>query len=76
MIEKGNVADIDTISGFNPQDDVIDLSGTAAHGAKFRGLDLKSDGDGNTIVTVKGDGTQFKLVGFDPSDIKASFFDF
>jgi hypothetical protein len=54
--------------------DIIDLSGTAA--SKFSSLILKSDGQGNTIVKVKGDGTQFKLIGYDPTDIDGNFFQF
>ncbi|WP_198411732.1 calcium-binding protein [Microvirga flavescens] len=77
VMEKGNAGDIDTIADFSAKDkDVIDLSGTAAHNTKFAGLDLASDGKGNTIVTVKEDGTTFKLLGFNPNEVKASFFHF
>ncbi|MGO4706852.1 calcium-binding protein [Microvirga sp. 2MCAF38] len=76
VMEKGNPGDMDTIADFKPKEDLIDLSATAAHNSKFSGLELTSDGHGNTIVTVKDDGTQFKLVGFDPNEVKASFFHF
>ena len=75
-MQKDAAGDIDTIADFNAKDDVIDLSGTAAHKSKMKGLLLQADGDGNTIVTVKADGTQFKLVGYDPDDIHSSFFHF
>ncbi len=76
FIEKSAPADIDTIADFKPKEDLIDLSGTAAHTSKMDGLQLQSDGHGNTIVTVKEDGTQFKLLGFNPNEIKSSFFHF
>ncbi len=76
MIEKGAVGDLDTIRDFNAKEDVIDLSGTAAHKTKMKGLAFNSDSEGNTIVTVKADGTQFKLIGYDPHDIDSSFFHF
>jgi Ca2+-binding RTX toxin-like protein len=73
-IAKGAKSDIDTIADFKAGEDVIDLSETAAN--KFSGLTLKGDGHGNTIVTVKSDGTKFKLVGYDPNDIDSTFFHF
>lgn len=69
--EKGAM---DTIADFSPTEDIIDLTATKANG--LSSLKLQSDGDGNTIVTVKSDGTQFKLLGFDPSDIEEKFFQF
>jgi Ca2+-binding RTX toxin-like protein len=73
-IDNGAKNDIDTIADFKVGEDVIDLSGTAA--TKLSSLSLKGDGHGNTIVTVKSDGTKFKLVGYDPNDIDSSFFHF
>jgi Ca2+-binding RTX toxin-like protein len=63
---------IDTIADFRVGQDVIDLSDTQAN--SFRDLTFTAD-KGDTIITVKG-GVQIKLVGFDPDDIKSSFFDF
>ena len=73
-IDNGAKNDIDTIADFKVGEDVIDLSGTAA--TKLSSLSFKGDGNGNTIVTVKSDGTKFKLVGYDPNDIDGSFFHF
>ena len=66
-------SEVDTIADFNPQDDVIDLSGVVSTSG-FNGLILEKDGK-STIITAE-DGTKFKLLGFTPSQIKASFFDF
>jgi Ca2+-binding RTX toxin-like protein len=63
---------IDKIMDFH-QGDVIDLSDTSTHG--FKSLSFNSDGHGNTLVTLK-DGTEFKLMGIDPADIKKSWFHF
>jgi hypothetical protein len=38
-------------------------------------LAFRSDGSGNTIVTLE-DGTRFKLMGLDPADIRKGWFEF
>lgn len=63
---------VDKIMDFE-QGDVIDLSGTNTN--SFKDLSYASDGHGNTLVTLK-DGTQFKLMGIDPGDIKKGWFHF
>jgi len=63
---------VDKIMDFQ-SGDLIDLSGTSTHA--FKDLTFDSDGHGNTVVTLK-DGTEFKLMGFDPADIKKAFFHF
>jgi Ca2+-binding RTX toxin-like protein len=68
---KGGVADV--IQDFSPKSDVIDLSGTGATG--LGDLSLTNDGDG-VIVEVKTDGTVFKILGHDASDVSAKWFHF
>ncbi|MBF9197337.1 calcium-binding protein [Microvirga terrestris] len=64
--------EIDTIRDFRAGQDVIDLSDTSAN--SMRDLKFTAEKDG-TLVEVKG-GVQIKLIGFDPDEIKSSFFDF
>jgi len=63
---------VDKITDFHAGDK-IDLSDTNSH--SFSDLTFHSDNHGNTVVELK-DGTTFKLMGFDPADIKKAFFQF
>jgi len=63
---------VDKIMDFHTGDK-IDLSETNTH--SFSDLTFHSDNHGNTVVELK-DGTTFKLMGFDPADIKKAFFQF
>ena len=63
---------MDVINDFDHgQGDVIDVSATGT--TNYNQLKFAGDGQGNTVVTAK-DGTQFKLVGYDPKDMDHSFF--
>lgn len=64
--------ELDVIQDFQKGQDIIDLSNTGAK--SFGDLKLKANG-GDTIVTTK-DGTTFKLVGYNPDDVDATFFSF
>jgi Ca2+-binding RTX toxin-like protein len=63
---------VDVITDFVKGQDVIDVSGTGTK--SFSELKLETT-EGGTLVTAK-DGTVFKLAGYDPDDVKSSFFDF
>jgi Ca2+-binding RTX toxin-like protein len=72
FVMQGNDSGMDKIMDLG-KGDIIDLSETNT--TQFSQLAFKSDGHGNTVVTMK-DGSEFKIMGYDPDDITKKMFTF